>query len=63
MKELSLEKMECVEGGFFSSGANTMSCIGDAYSNHGWLSVALFVESAFIPATALVIAGACAAIN
>jgi len=44
-------------------GASVAGCVSDAYSNHGWLSVALFVESAFIPETTVVIAAACAIKN
>jgi len=41
-------------------GGAVASCIGDAYSNHGWASVYIFVQSAFIPQTAVAIAGYCA---
>jgi len=34
-------------------------CIADAYSNHGWISVWAFVQTAFIPHTAAAIALAC----
>jgi len=42
-------------------GQCTARCIQDAYSNHGWVSVWAFVQTAFIPATAAAIAAACAA--
>ncbi|MFA3782321.1 hypothetical protein ABRY23_04570 [Melioribacteraceae bacterium 4301-Me] len=57
MKELTVEQMEEINGGL--SGSAVMSCIQDAYSNHGWISVALFLETAFIPWTAAVIAADC----
>lgn len=57
MKELNNLQMEELNGG------DTMSCINDAYSNHGWLSVALFVETLFIPWTGVAVAGACALKN
>lgn len=44
-------------------GQATMDCIEDAYSNHGWVSVWTWVQSAFIPQTAAAIAIACAGIN
>ena len=34
-------------------------CIGDAYSNHGWMSVWLTVQSACLPETTIAIAAAC----
>lgn len=46
-----------------SAGQRTMDCITDAYSNHGWVSVFLTIESAFIPWTAAAIAAACAGGN
>ena len=44
-------------------GQATMDCINDAYTNHGWVSVWAWVQTAFLPATAAAIAAACAAIN
>ncbi len=44
-------------------GQATMDCLSDAYTNHGWVSVWAFVQTAFIPATAAALAAACAAIN
>lgn len=44
-------------------GQATMDCIIDAYSNHGWLSVWVSVQSIYIPHTGLAIAGACAIKN
>lgn len=46
-----------------SWGQNTMDCMSDAYSNHGWASVWVFVQSAFIPQTAVAIAAVCAIKN
>ncbi len=40
-------------------GQAVMDCISDAYSNHGWTSVALGLTSAFIPETFGVVAAAC----
>lgn len=40
-------------------GQAVIDCINDAYSNHGWASVGLFLTSAFIPETAVVVAAAC----
>jgi hypothetical protein len=44
-------------------GQNTMDCLQDAYTNHGWVSVWAFVQTAFIPATGAALAAACAALN
>jgi hypothetical protein len=44
-------------------GQATQDCITDAYSNHGWTSIWLGIQSAFIPQTAVAIAAACAAKN
>jgi hypothetical protein len=46
-----------------SAGQRTMDCINDAYSNHGWVSVFLTIETAFIPWTGVAIAAACAGGN
>ncbi|MGC4130563.1 MAG: hypothetical protein QM564_13650 [Bergeyella sp.] len=46
-----------------SCGSAVAHCIQDAYSNHGWASVTIFIETAFIPETAVAIAGACALKN
>lgn len=40
-------------------GQAVMNCITDAYSNHGWASVWLFVQSIFIPSTGAAIATVC----
>ncbi len=45
------------------NGQAVADCIRDAYSNHGWVSVALFVETAFIWQTAAAISIACAIKN
>ena len=37
-----------------------MDCMDDVYTNHGWLSVWVSVQTAFIPQTALAFAVACA---
>lgn len=44
-------------------GQATSNCIADAYLNHGWASVYLFVQSSFLPVTAAAIAGVCAGKN
>lgn len=44
-------------------GQDVADCIADAYSNHGWASAWAFVQTAFIPATAVAIAGACVGLN
>lgn len=46
-----------------SAGQRTMDCITDAYSNHGWVSVWVTVQSIFIPMTGVAIAAACAGGN
>ena len=40
-------------------GQDVSDCISDAYTNHGWASVLLWVETAFIPEAVCVVAGAC----
>ena len=42
---------------------DTNQCIADAYQNNGWISTWLFVQSAFIPATAAAVAADCALHN
>jgi hypothetical protein len=42
-------------------GQCTANCIGDAYTNHGWASVAAWVVSAFFPEAVAAIALDCAA--
>lgn len=44
-------------------GQGTANCMADAYVNHGWASVWISVQTAFIPWTAAAIAGACAVHN
>jgi len=44
-------------------GQDTADCIVDVYSNHGWISVWAFVQTAFIPATGAALAAACAIHN
>lgn len=46
-----------------SYGQKVMDCITDHYSQKGWLSVALWVGTAFYPGVALSVAGACAVIE
>lgn len=40
-------------------GDGAAHCIAGAYSNHGWMSVTLWVETLVIPETGIAIAGAC----
>jgi hypothetical protein len=44
-------------------GQDVADCLGDVYSNHGWISVWAAVQSAFIPQTAVALAGACVVAN
>lgn len=44
----------------YASGQGVIKCIEDVYSNHGWVSVWAWVQTAYIPATAAAIAVACA---
>lgn len=44
-------------------GQDTMDCINDAYTNHGWISVGLWVQSIALPQTGVAIAVACAGRN
>ncbi|WP_153632971.1 hypothetical protein [Prolixibacter sp. SD074] len=41
------------------SGQAAMDCITDVYTNHGYLSVWAWVQTAFLPVTAVAVAGAC----
>lgn len=43
-------------------GQDVMDCITDHYSKKGWMSVALWVGTAFYPGVALSVTGACAVI-
>ncbi len=45
----------------FGCGQCVSNCIADAYVSHGWASVWAFIQSVFIPSTAVAIAGACVA--
>jgi hypothetical protein len=46
-----------------SCGKVVMNCITDAYSNHGWASVWLTIQSIFVPATAVAITIGCMIAN
>jgi hypothetical protein len=61
MKELSFEKMEEIQGG--GKGHDTRECIEHAYRKNGWISTWAMIQTAFIPATIIAIAGACAIKN
>lgn len=47
----------------FKDGDDVMDCIVYVYSDMGWLSVIVFIETAFIPWTAVAIAAECILIN
>lgn len=40
-------------------GQGAAHCISGAYTNHGWMSVTLWVETLIIPETGIAVAGAC----
>ena len=61
MQRLESVQMAAIQGGI--DGQAVVDCITDAYSNHGWVSVWAWVQSAFIPETVAAIALACAAKN
>lgn len=46
-----------------STGQNVANCIEDVYKNHGWISVWAWVQTAFVPHTALAITAACVGAN
>jgi len=58
MKTLNLKQMEVIEGGLVD-GKDVAQCIADAYTNHGWASVALGLMSAIQPEGAFFVAAAC----
>ena len=62
MKKIEIERLEMLLGGK-ASGQNTMDCISDAYSNHGWASVAAWGVSALTPIGFFAYASACAGAN
>lgn len=62
MKSLELKEMEVVKGGKVT-GKGVMNCVVDAYSNHGWASLALFALSAVEPVGIVYTAAMCAAKN
>lgn len=49
--------------GRIECGQETADCIDHVYTQMGWWSVAIIIETAFIPATAVVVAGVCAVGN
>jgi hypothetical protein len=55
-KEVEVTTLKSANG----TGQKTIDCINDAYTNHGWISVWAFVQSVFIPQTAVLIAADCA---
>lgn len=58
-----IETIDFVTLGGKGTGQNVANCIADAYTNHGWISVWAFVQTAFIPQTAVAIAAVCVAKN
>ncbi|WP_172279405.1 hypothetical protein ACNFU2_07960 [Chryseobacterium sp. PTM-20240506] len=44
-------------------GQAVANCIAGTYVNHGWMSVTLWVETAFIPQTSIAVTAACAIKN
>ncbi|WP_025141504.1 hypothetical protein [Pedobacter jeongneungensis] len=62
MKKLEFEKIENLTGGK-KAGQNTMDCISDVYSGHGWASVLAWGVSALTPAGFFAYASACAGAN
>lgn len=59
------EKIEVLykQASLKSTGQDVADCIGDVYTNHGWVSVWTWVQSAFIPETVVAIAAACVGAN
>lgn len=41
------------------SGQQTMNCLSNAYTNHGWASLGLTVGSIFYPELTIIVAGGC----
>ena len=62
MKTLDVFQMENVQGGQ-NFGEDVMDCMLDVYSNHGLISLWAFVQTAFIPQTAVALAIACVVEN
>jgi hypothetical protein len=58
MKTLNFNEMEMIEGGLLD-GKDVALCIADAYTNHGWSSVALGLMTALQPEGAFFVAAAC----
>jgi len=56
--ELNINEMVEIQG---ASGQYVADCISSAYTNHGWVSVLLWVQSAFIPETVVAVAADCTA--
>ena len=50
MKKMSLMQMEDLQGGI-GFGEDYEDCMDDVYSGHGWVSVWVSWQSAFIPGT------------
>lgn len=61
IKLISFEEMALIQG--YGAGAKVNACIMDAYSNHGWLSVALFVQTCYMPVMGATIVAACIVLN
>ena len=50
-----------IEGG--KNGQDTLDCVNDAYTKHGWVSLALWGASALGPAGIILTTYACAVRN
>lgn len=63
--DADLEKMTFERGGLIearmSCGDETVDCVIDVYTNHGWLSIWATIQTYYIPATGVAFIGACAA--
>ena len=46
-----------------SFGQDVSDCLQDVYTNHGWISVWAFIQTCFIPETAIAFVGACIIVN
>ena len=60
--ELDVSEMVEIQAGS-GCGGDVASCMGAAYSSYGWVSVWMWVQSAFIPETVAAVALTCAAYN
>ena len=61
MKKLEILKMEMVVGG--KNGENTLDCVKDVFSHHGWLGWAAGAMCVLEPAGFFMFSAACAGKN